>query len=91
MWHGDWSWWSWVWMSGVMVAFWGFLIWRVVTLFRRDDTGETDRLRPEDRLAERFARGEITEDEYRQRLDVLRGDRGEVAAATSAIGKEDQR
>jgi putative membrane protein len=28
---------------------------------------------PEQLLAERFARGEIDEDEYRRRLDTLRG------------------
>ena len=33
-------------------------------------------VRAEDVLAERFARGEIDEAEYRARLDVLRGHRG---------------
>lgn len=34
---------------------------------------------PEDVLAERFANGEIDADEYRERLDVLRGGRAQKA------------
>lgn len=77
-WHGGWNWWDWLWMSAVMVAFWGGLIWLVVTLVRGERTGGTDRANPEDVLAERFARGEINEDDYRQRLDVLRGDKAKT-------------
>lgn len=74
-WHGDWNWWNWLWMSAVMVAFWGALIWLVFTLLRADGSAETGRSSAEDVLAERFARGELDEDDYRQRLDVLRGDK----------------
>jgi putative membrane protein len=59
-------------MAFVMLAFWGLLIWTVVMLVRHTSgqrgTGPT----PEEVLAERFARGEIDEDEYQKRRDVLR-------------------
>jgi putative membrane protein len=46
--------------------------------------GRADRLRPrptpERLLAERFARGEIDEDEYRRRLDALRAAEGSRAS-----------
>jgi putative membrane protein len=70
-----WSWWGWLAMSLGMVAFWGLIIWAVVALFRglggswRQPEGRPD---PERILAERFAAGEIDEDEYQQRLTTLR-------------------
>ncbi len=76
MWHGDWSWWGWLGMSVTMLAFWGLVALAVVALFRR--TGETDQRSPEALLAERFAKGKIDEDEYRRRLEVLRGDQATV-------------
>ena len=76
-----WSWWGWLAMSLGMVAFWGLIIWVVVALFRgfggtwrspgeRPNLGQ--RPDPERILAERFAAGEIDEDEYQQRLTTLR-------------------
>ncbi|WAL64725.1 SHOCT domain-containing protein [Amycolatopsis cynarae] len=67
-----------------MVLFWGAVIAGIVALVRH--TGRTSRHQepatgtqqhtpgqtPEQTLAERFARGEIDEDEYRRRLEVLR-------------------
>jgi putative membrane protein len=49
----------------------------MVTLLRHlNRTGRVEqRLTAEELLAERFARGEITEQEYRERLDVLRRSR----------------
>jgi putative membrane protein len=58
------------------VLFWGLIILGVIALFRhlnRGDWSNTSRSTPEQVLAERFARGEIDEQEYRQRLDTLRG------------------
>lgn len=72
-WHDNWSWWGWLVMSVTMLAFWGVIAWAVVAFFR--STGGPGPRSPEALLAERFARGEIDEDEYRQRLEVLRGDR----------------
>ncbi|MGW7547408.1 SHOCT domain-containing protein [Streptomyces sp. NPDC054770] len=70
-------------MSAGMVLFWAALVAVGVLLFgalsrsagsgapaTAPPTGPT----PERLLAERFARGEIDEDEYRRRLAVLRAD-----------------
>lgn len=69
---GGWGWGGGLVMAFVMLAFWGLLIWTVVMLVRHTSgqrgTGPT----PEEVLAERFARGEIDEDEYQKRRDVLR-------------------
>ncbi len=70
-WNG-WSWWGWLLMMFSMVAFWGLLIWGIVALFRRSGDGRPERPDPERILAERFAAGEIDEEEYRRRLDTLR-------------------
>lgn len=61
-----------------MILFWGAVIFGVVALVRnarRDGTQRHEPLQqppPERLLAERFARGEIDEDEYHQRLTSLR-------------------
>ena len=72
-WHGSLSFWGWLGMTATMLVFWGLLIWGVATLVRGGGSGGRGRHGPEDVLAERFATGEISEDEYRQRLEVLRG------------------
>ncbi|MFF0791619.1 SHOCT domain-containing protein [Streptomyces spiralis] len=73
--------WGWFAMSLGMLLFWVLLIAVAVLLFRALNRGAgpssqahggTGRPAPEQLLAERFARGEIDEDEYRRRLDVLR-------------------
>jgi len=62
-----------------MIAFWGLVIWAVVAIFRSSDwTGRSarpDRRDPEQILAERFAAGEIDEEEYQRRLQILRSTR----------------
>lgn len=74
MWH-DWGWGGWL-VGGVgMVAFWAVVVWAIVMLVRQPDTKSVAGpapARPEDILAERFARGEIDADEYARRRDVLR-------------------
>ena len=61
-----------------MVLFWGAVIYGIVALIRytrRDSPHGREPARPpapERLLAERFARGEIDEDEYQQRLTSLR-------------------
>lgn len=72
MWHmGDgWGWWmifGWVWM----VAFWGLIIWAVVTVVSRF-SGGAPRQRTESSTAleileERYARGEISYEEFEER------------------------
>ncbi|MEV7977846.1 SHOCT domain-containing protein [Streptomyces sp. NPDC086519] len=86
--HGT-SGWAWLWMTAGNLLFWAALIAVAVLLFRsvlRPGThagahpgwsappppGGPD---AEQILAERYARGEIDEEEYRRRLDTLRGSR----------------
>lgn len=69
--------WGWAAMTISMVLFWGLLILGGVLLVRAlyRPSGNTEaalRPTPEHVLAERFARGEIDEEEYRRRLDALR-------------------
>ncbi|HZC99653.1 MAG TPA: SHOCT domain-containing protein [Actinomycetes bacterium] len=79
-WNG-WSWWGWTLMTLSMLVFWGLVIWGIVALFRRtgDGRAEQERPDPERILAERFARGEIDEEEYHRRLQTLRAAGGRPA------------
>jgi putative membrane protein len=85
MWYGDgMGGWGFALMIVSAVVFWGVLIAGGIALFRylnrtavNVGSGET-RPAPEQVLAERFARGEVDEEEYRRRLDTLR-DAGPVA------------
>ena len=77
MWHNDaWGGW-WFVMPLVAVAFWAAVIWIVVSLFRGrpgpDPNGDVRPATPEEILAQRYASGEIDDDEYRRRIDTLRG------------------
>mgnify|MGYP000173810421 CR=1 FL=1 len=68
--------WGWVVMTISMVLFWGLLIAGGVLLYRALDQPVTSapaghRPSPEHLLAERFARGEIDEEEYQRRLATL--------------------
>jgi putative membrane protein len=66
------------WGLGLMtvgnVLVWVLILIGVIALVRylRRTASATPRATAEELLAERFARGEIAEQEYRQRLDVLR-------------------
>lgn len=81
MWGYGWGWGSWLGMGVTMVMFWGLVIFGIVALVRylggtRDATRSTPAGRqtdPEEMLAERFARGEIDDDEYQRRRELLRG------------------
>ncbi|WP_131746783.1 SHOCT domain-containing protein [Frankia sp. Cppng1_Ct_nod] len=83
MWGWDWGWGAWLAMSVLMVLFWGLVIAGVVALVRYAGAGHTaarpdagsGRADAENVLAERFARGEIDEDEYKRRSDLLRAGR----------------
>ncbi|MER5911381.1 SHOCT domain-containing protein [Streptomyces sp. NPDC001982] len=81
-WYGhDMSGWGWFGASLGMIVFWALIITVLVLLFRglgrsmpggsRDVASRTTPS-AEELLAERFARGEIDEDEYQRRLRVLR-------------------
>jgi putative membrane protein len=78
---GTWSWWMAIPMTLGMIAFWGLVIWAVVTVVRPDALWRggsptiTDgpAATPEERLAVRLAEGEIDPPEYEERLKALRG------------------
>ena len=72
--------WGYLLMTVNMLLFWGLVIAGIVVLVRYlgrsglaapGQAGQ--RTRAEAILAERFAQGEIDEEEYRRRLNVLRG------------------
>lgn len=78
-WYDHMSGWGYLFMGLTTVAFWGLLIAAVVLLVRGFGSDRREQppaprpqSTPERILAERFARGEIDEDEYRQRLETLR-------------------
>ncbi|RXS86171.1 hypothetical protein EST92_06050 [Streptomyces sp. TM32] len=80
---------GWFMMALLMVVFWGLVIAAVITVVhyvrgaprggRPGPSGQRGwgwgQERAEDLLAERFARGEIDEDEYKRRLTLLRENR----------------
>ncbi len=73
-WHmDDWSWGGWLMMTAVMVAFWGLVAWVVVVAIRGSRASTRSTPDPERILAERFAAGEINDEEFHRRLDALRG------------------
>lgn len=86
MWHGNWSGADWMFMSVVMLLIWGALVAGVIWIIRgfgdnrRSDT-QTTWPKPDHNggshaqhiLDERYARGELSEEEYRARRDVLSG------------------
>ena len=65
---------DWIWMTSMMVIFWGVVAALVIALIRRGaPTVAAPRDTPEEKLRQRLARGEIDVDEYQQRLEALRG------------------
>lgn len=73
MWGWDnWTWGGWLVMTLTMVAFGALFAWLVLSVVRPGRPRDDRRAAPEEILAARFARGEIDEDEYRQRLEALR-------------------
>ncbi len=67
--------WGYALMTVSMVVFWGLVAFGVIATVRllgRQDRSTGARPTPERVLAERFAHGQIDEQEYRQRLDALR-------------------
>jgi putative membrane protein len=68
--------WGWFGMSVGMVLFWALIITALVLVFRaanqpHEHTHTPAAPTPEQILAERFARGEIDEEEYQRRLSAL--------------------
>lgn len=67
---GNWGSGTWWWMGLVMVAFWGIVVWGIVMLVRRRP--ESSAPDAQTLLGERYARGEIDDDEYQRRRETLR-------------------
>ena len=67
--------WGYALMAAGTVLFWGLVIAAVIVLVRYLARGprSPESTAPEGILAQRFARGEIDEQEYRSRLATLRG------------------
>jgi putative membrane protein len=85
MWYGSngWGWLHWTAMTVGMVAFWALVITAVVLAvhYLTSQNGAsanapiTGQTHPADLLAQRFARGEIDDNEYRNRLALLQEQR----------------
>jgi putative membrane protein len=88
--HGDVGAGWWIVMMVVMLLFWGAIIAGVVWLIRGASWGgSAKRESPVEILERRFAEGEITEEAYRARRDVLvnAGTAGQSRACGSAVGR----
>jgi putative membrane protein len=80
MWGYQWGWGGWLMMTVMMVLFWGLIIAGIIALVRylgaprqdRRTSSDSERPSAEEVLAERLARGEIDEDEYTRRRELLR-------------------
>jgi putative membrane protein len=73
--HDGVGWGGWILMTLAMVAFWALVVFAVLALFRGDQSSHeptAEHRDPMEILEERFARGEINEDEYHARHSVLR-------------------
>ncbi len=80
MWYGEGpGWGGWLAMTLVMLAFWGLLVAGGVALWRSQRGGPRHTRPPEPDaqrlLDERFARGEIDEEDYLRRRELLRSGR----------------
>lgn len=87
MWGYGMGWAYWLGMGVTMVLLWGLIIVGILALVRHSGGthnagraqppvgGPVHPERPEEILAERFARGEIDDEEYQRRLKVLRAGR----------------
>lgn len=66
-WHSGWAWW---WMGVAMLVFWGLVAWVVVMLAREGDK-QSPATGAREILDERYARGEIDDNEYRRRSELI--------------------
>jgi putative membrane protein len=76
MWTNGMGWGGWLLMALTTIGFWALVVFVIVALFRGTGDSTTSHTRPRDRtpdqiLDERFARGEISEEEYHARRQVL--------------------
>ena len=76
-WNGDWSGWAWFAMGFSMLVFWGlvaFAIWLVVRGTWAPSSKPPAPPTAEETLRQRYAAGELDDDEFVRRLRVLQGD-----------------
>jgi putative membrane protein len=73
-------------MSLSMILFWGLIIWGVITLVRYLGATNTSPSDPRQILAQRFARGEISEEEYIRGRTVVAGQSDTQDAAQRRAG-----
>lgn len=82
-WDGGAGWAGWLAMTGSVLLFWALVAWVLVAVVRRaggggaatgggDAASGAGRATAEEILAERYARGELDDEEYRRRREVLR-------------------
>jgi putative membrane protein len=71
MWDHGWSAGNWLVMSFAMLVFWAALIGVIAWVVRSHRPTDGDANRARQILDERYARGEINDDEYKQRRDQL--------------------
>ena len=76
-WNGDWSWWAWLAMTLMMLGFWtaiGLAIWAIVRHLTPTSSAPSGRASTtaEELLQQRYAAGELDDDEFRPRLETLR-------------------
>lgn len=71
--NGGWSFWEVALMTVAMIAFWGLLIWGLSAVITgsKHPTGELGSDPARRILDERLAKGEINEDEYTRRRELL--------------------
>jgi putative membrane protein len=72
MWNDGWGWGVWLTMVVIMIGFSGLIAWVIISVTRGSSNTRPPDRSAEDILAERFARGEIDEDEFTARREVLR-------------------
>jgi putative membrane protein len=72
-WNGDWNGWAWVVLATSMLAFWALVALGIWLAVRSSSTTPTERSRSaEETLRQRYAAGELDDEDFARRLNVLR-------------------
>lgn len=74
---GMWG-WGWMWLAGPLIlvatlALAGLVVWALMRPSRQPSSSGTRR--PQEILDDRYARGELSTEEYRERSEILEGSR----------------
>jgi putative membrane protein len=70
-WDNSWGWGAWLMMGVFMLGFWALVAWVAVSVVRAFPGSRHRDHVAEEILAERFARGEIDQDEFTKRRETL--------------------